>query len=52
MEKEGKIATVIKIVCVLAVIGAVILAYKIFEKKYHNKQIQLETKMKELRINK
>ena len=52
MERESKIGTVIKIVGILAVIGAVILSYKIFEKKYHNKQIHLETKMKELRINK
>jgi len=52
MEKESKIGTVIKIVGILIVIGAVFLSFKIFEKKYNNKQLYLETKMKELRINK
>jgi hypothetical protein len=50
MEKESKIITIIKIVGVLAVIGAVIISYKIFEKRYNSKQISLEAQMKELRI--
>ncbi len=52
MEKEGKIGKVIKIVGILAVIGAVILGYKLFERKIDTNQVLLEAKMKELRINK
>lgn len=52
MEKEGKIGTIIKIVGVLVVIGAVIISYKIFEKRFNNKQVSLEAQMKELRLNK
>jgi type II secretory pathway component PulC len=52
MEKEGKIGMVIKVVMILAVIGAVILSYKLFENKIDTKQVLLETKMKALRVNK